>query len=303
MVSVLLLSWNHEAYIEQALLSIINQTYTDIEILYLDNGSFDNSFLIAEDILKNTSISYKIFKREKNYGTAENLNFLFKHSKGEFICTVSADDWLNKRNTEEKLKLFSHDPSLGIADSNGYKYYDDIKIYEPFKVVCPQKEKQFEELLKRNYLSGIGCLIKREVLEVAGLWDETLLAEDWALWIRIAAKFSIASVNKYLFFYRKHANAISGNYKFMYNAKMQLYHTYENINPHKKETIQCIKNTYLSNKVMSNTSIGLLFEIIKNYRGKKFFKLLVKSLLPVSWKQNYFKKSLIRRFKNISPQL
>ena len=300
MVSVLLLSWNHEAYIDQALLSIINQSYKDIEIIYADNASSDNTFCKAENILQQYHIPYKKFKREKNYHTAQNLNYLFNQSQGEFICPMSADDWLHKSNIEEKIKILQNDTSIGMADSNGYFYYEDVNIFAPFKCNS-QKENQFQELLENNFISGVGCLLKRETLETIGLWDESLKIEDWDLWIRIAEKYKIACVDKHLFFYRKHTNAISANYTFMKDGKMQIFNKYKHLNNQLHISLQKIKENYLSNKIMKESSIKLFFEVMKSPGLNNFFLMLLKSLIPVWVKQKQFKKSLIKKYKNIKP--
>ena len=93
MVSVFLLSWNHEKYIEQAVRSILSQTYKEIEIVFVDNNSSDNSFNIAVQIFETAGISFKAFKREKDYNIAANLNYLLSNSDGQYICILSADDW------------------------------------------------------------------------------------------------------------------------------------------------------------------------------------------------------------------
>ena len=65
MVSVFVLAWNHEKYIEQAIASVVNQTYTDIEILFLDNHSSDQTFELVSELFRNSGIAHKVFKREK----------------------------------------------------------------------------------------------------------------------------------------------------------------------------------------------------------------------------------------------
>lgn len=297
MVSVLVLSWNHEKFIEQCLQSIIDQTYKNIEIIFLDNNSADNTFPVAENILKQSGIKYRAYNRNENFGVAANFNFLFSKCHGDHVCILSGDDWLHIKNIEQKLKACNNDPGIGMVDSTGYRYYDEIDVYEllpapPFV----KKGDVVAELLKKNFLSGIGCIIRTDVIIEAGGWDESLLIDDYDMWIRIAMKYEIKILEEPLFFYRKHVNSISKNADFMYKGKMQLFHKYMHINHNKEITLKNINENYLSNKVMTSSSLSLAWKILKNLRPNKFYaKLLIKSLLPVALKRNYFLRSLKKK--------
>ncbi|HUS02239.1 MAG TPA: glycosyltransferase family A protein [Chitinophagaceae bacterium] len=294
MVSVLVLSWNHEKFIEQCLRSVINQTYKNIEIIFLDNNSADDTFLIAESILQQSGINYRAYKTNENFSIPRNFNFLFSKCHGEYICILSGDDWLHIRNIEQKLKAFADGAAVGMVDSIGYRYYDEIDVYELIPLPAfVKKEDTVAELLKRNFISGIGCIIRTDVIKAVGGWDETLLIDDSDMWIKIAMKYEIKVLEGPLFFYRQHVNGISKNADFMYEGKMQLYHKYAHLNNHKEITLKNIKENYLSNKVRTGSSLSLAWKIIKNFKPNKFYtKLLIKSLLPVSFKRNYFLQSL-----------
>ena len=120
MVSVLLLSWNHEKYIEQAIRSIMRQGFRDLEIVYLDNNSSDNTFEIANQVLAGSGLRYVAFRRENNFGISSNYNFLFQRSRGEYICLLSGDDWLHKDNISEKVEVLNSFPEIGMVQSGGF---------------------------------------------------------------------------------------------------------------------------------------------------------------------------------------
>ena len=86
LVSIICISMNHQAFVKQSFDSIVNQTYQNMEILYVDNNSVDSTFEIAEEIFKNSDRPYRGYKREKNYNIAQNLNFLIKKAKGKYIA-------------------------------------------------------------------------------------------------------------------------------------------------------------------------------------------------------------------------
>ena len=91
LVSVVLPVYNSEETIEKSLESILNQTYNNIEILLIDDGSTDNSLEICERYEDNYS-NVRLFKNYKNVGLTKSLNILINESKGEYICRQDADD-------------------------------------------------------------------------------------------------------------------------------------------------------------------------------------------------------------------
>jgi len=300
MVSVLLLSWNHEKYIEQAIRSIMRQGFRDLEIVYLDNNSSDNTFDIAKQVLAGSGLRYAAFRRENNFGISSNYNFLFQRSRGEYICLLSGDDWLHKDNISEKVEVLNSFPEIGMVQSGGYKYHQDIGVYEPLKVTSYPDEKALDELLSNNYISSTGMLLRRSSVEEVGGWNESLLAEDGELWIRILTKYKLGSIDRYLYYYRQHGAGISSNAEFMYKAHMEIYESSKHLNKSKATALRNIKDHYLSVKLKNNTSFPLFLKVLSNFRFEKiYFMLLAKSLLPVSWKQWYFKRSFRKKYQHI----
>ena len=75
---------NHEKFIEQATYSILNQTYKNFEVIFLDNNSKDKTFEIADALFKKSKINYLGIKNTENKGVSENLNILVQNAKGTF---------------------------------------------------------------------------------------------------------------------------------------------------------------------------------------------------------------------------
>ena len=135
-----------------------------------------------------------------------------------------------------------------------------------------------------------------------GGWDETLKVEDGDMWMRIAQKYDIIKIDEPLVYYRQHAHGISKNYEFMYEGKMQIYNKFKQINDDPKQTQRNYWETYMAAKVMHETSLKLFFEVLSKFHfNVLYLKLLLKTLLPVSWKQDGYKKSLIKRNKHHNP--
>lgn len=303
MVSVFLLSWNHEKYIVKAIESITAQSYKDIEILYVDNNSTDQSYEIATRTLIESGVKYSAYKRDRNYGIAANHNYAFTHSSGEFFCPLSADDWLHKDSILMKHRELIKNPDAGMVYSGGYKYYDKIDIYEPFNVITFPSSTAKQELLKQNFISGIGCLIRRRVIQDVGLWNETYEIEDGDMWVRIISKYRIIGIPDYLFFYRQHPSSFTSDPERTLRAKMEWLHSNKSMNKSPALTLRNNIESYLSVKVMQETSLKVLLKVIRHFRFKKhFLSLLLKAILPVKTKQSLRTRSLLRRFRNVRPE-
>jgi len=300
MVSILLLSWNHGKYIAQAIGSITRQTYSDIEVIYLDNNSTDNSFETAQKILSASGLKFQCYRRDKNYGISANYNFLFQKSKGEFISLLSADDWLHRDNLAAKVPILQSRPEVAMVQSGGYKYYQDIDVYEPLPVITFPDEEVIPQLLKKNFISSTGMMLRRSAVEDVGGWNESLIAEDGELWMRILSKYKLASIHRFLYFYRQHREGVSNDAEFMYKAHMEIFDTTKHLNDSQKQALQNIRDHYLSVKLKNHTSLSLLLKVIKHFRFEKMYlMLLLKSVLPVSWKSWYFKRSYKRKYGKV----
>ncbi|MDE3185308.1 MAG: glycosyltransferase [Bacteroidota bacterium] len=283
LVSILLLSMNHELFIEQCILSLKEQTYKNIEIIYLDNASNDNTFEIAKKALEQSGISYKIFCNAESKGISKNLNLLLENSLGLYICPLSTDDWLTRDSIEEKVKYFNQHPEFGMVYTSCYYYFDDTK-----KTLISAKKNKFKEgwilieILKECFISTTGCIIKRRTFKKVGNFDENSLLEDWDMFIRIAEKFPIGLVNKELAYYRiKNGVNITGNYQYMlkgFDYIVNKFSHYAEI----QETKKLINNTKTYHYATMEPSLKTLVFILKNYRFNYFyFKQTGKTVLGI----------------------
>ncbi len=283
LVSILLLSMNHEGFIEQCISSLKEQSYKNIEVMYLDNASSDNTFEIAKKTLEESGISHKIFSNTKSKGISKNLNFLYKNSNGEYLIPLSTDDWLTPDSIYEKVKYFLQHPEFGMVYSSCYYYFHDTGE----TIECPQKNKYkqgwvLSEILKGNFIRSVGSIIKKGTLENVGLFDEDSLLEDWEMWIRIAEKFPIGYLNQELAFYRmKNGSNITSNENYMLNGGdyiVQKYSHYEEIEEAKKNINISKCYTYATKEPSFKT---LLF-IFKNSEFDFFyFKQVIKTILGI----------------------
>lgn len=266
--SILLLCWNHEKYIRQCLESIFNQTHKEIEILFLDNVSKDNSFQEAQSILEGSGYDFKIYRNSAPQTVTKNLNFLLERASGAFIFPFSADDWMAPDNISEKINLLQSNSETGLVFGGGWLYFEDTNQYiEVDKSKFKRGDIAHNLLLDRDSYFYVGPAYKRSAIETVGKWDESLLMEDLDMNLRVALKYKVDFVPKSLIYYRRHSSSYTGNYKLLLKSFEQYYQKYKD---NKDLPIR---------RWMSETYKHLAFPALNNNDYKTTLKFLCKSIL------------------------
>lgn len=204
-VSVIIPCFNHERFIEQAITSVFEQTYKNVELIVIDDGSEDNSRSLIELLRKRYNFSYFT---QPNSGISVTLNKCIRHSTGEYICLLASDDFYAPEKISTQVAFYEQNPSLGFihsgcisVDENGQEL-----TRTDFAKVSWDIKRPFDLLLEACFVSGPSVMIKRSVLDDVGLFDEQLAIEDWDMWLRIAKKYEIGFQKKWLVYSRKHGD-------------------------------------------------------------------------------------------------
>ena len=126
-VSVIIPAYNTEAYMEQCLESLLQQTLKDIEIIVVDDGSSDNTLSILRKYEQQYPKKVHVFHKE-NGGQASARNLALQHAKGEYLGFVDSDDWIDKEMYEEMYqKAVDEDADVVVCDM--VDHYSDYQIY------------------------------------------------------------------------------------------------------------------------------------------------------------------------------
>lgn len=203
MFSVIIPLYNKAPYIEKALRSVFAQTYTDYELIVVDDGSKDDSKAVAEQVLACCPVPYQLIS-QANAGVSMARNNGVAASHGEYICFIDADDWWEPTFLEEMHNLIKEYPEAGIYGTN----YTIINEKKHKTRVAPMGVDNNFEKGYINYckvyartlcmpLTSISVAIPRKIFEeTLGFKPHLKLGEDFDLWIRIALKYKVAFLNK-----------------------------------------------------------------------------------------------------------
>lgn len=201
-VSVIALSYNQERFVEAALDSIRSQDYPHVHLIIVDDGSTDGSVDRIRRWLDVTQTEATLIVHPRNMGVCRSLNDALRLAVGEFVAMLAADDiWLPGMLTRHVIALRSAPPEVGVVFSDAF-HIDEAGARVEGRFMTSGREPRvidgaiFEELLLGNFIPAMTTLTRRECFEKVGSYDESLLYEDWDMWLRIARRyrFSFSSV-------------------------------------------------------------------------------------------------------------
>ena len=155
LISVVVTCYNHENYIEQCLRSIFNQTYRNIELIVLDDGSTDSSSEVIQEVLKESPF-VTIFESHENIGVVRTRNKGLDLLNGDYFLFVDSDDFLDDRYVEE-LYDCANNHQADIV-------YCDLYNFEKDETYLKAQEFDLHNLLESNYISNCS-LVKKTILK------------------------------------------------------------------------------------------------------------------------------------------
>lgn len=220
LVSVVVPTYNREFIVGATLDSILAQTYQSLEIIVVDDGSTDGTRLVLRDYA-NRNPGRIIILEQPNAGPATARNRGLRHARGEFIAFLDSDDQWHPEKLEKQIPLFA--PGVGLVYC-GLEEIDENNNVLSLVMCDPQMRGDiYPQLLVKNRMTGGTVILRREVLDTIGDFDEGLrAAENWDLWIRISREYKVDFVDLPLVRYRKHAGGISRDTERMREAAQRV---------------------------------------------------------------------------------
>lgn len=198
--------FNGEKYLEEAINSIIGQTYENIELIILDDGSTDNSINIINK-MKNKSRKINYAPNDKNLGVSATRNRGMRIAKGEYIAFMDADDISPLYRIEKQVEFLEKNKDYGLAGG----HYESFTNYGFFTKRKLRKLSASFEHIKANILfsNSIACssvMLRAKLINEHDLFfNESLrMAEDLDLWRRISKVSKLINLDMLLIHYRKH---------------------------------------------------------------------------------------------------
>lgn len=256
LISVIIPAYNHEKYIEECIRSIMAQTYQNIELLIIDDGSKDGTFAKMQELKPECEKRFVrvVMETQENQGSCVTLNRLLDKTDGKYIYSLASDDMAKPQAIEVLHQFLSEKPDYVLvvgddeiinADSERvywgknreivseneavYKTFgDELHLNEP-----DNKHPDFgnyADLLKGNYLPN-GFLCLRQAIIDAGKYNPNVFLEDWYMNLQLSKQGKFKYIPEILFSYRWHETNTISNPAF----KAKSLEIFRQIYEHEKE--------------------------------------------------------------------
>jgi GT2 family glycosyltransferase len=195
-VSVLVTTYNHARYVEQALESLRAQTSRDFEVIITDDASTDGCAEVVAAWLERTGFSARFIRNPKNRGICANRNAALALARGAFVCSLSGDDRYEPDRIARQLERFLTLPGevaavysdALVVDAEdrpaGRSFLDTTLAGE-----APPQGDVFARILAGNFIPAPAVMVRRSAIAAVGGYDEGLFYEDLDMWLRLASHF------------------------------------------------------------------------------------------------------------------
>lgn len=312
-ISVIIPAYNAEKTIKKTIASVLNQTFTDFEIIVINSSSLDLTQSIVDNIQDNR---ISVFTYPKA-NVAVNRNRGLKYAMGEYLSFLDADDLWTPDKLKSQYEGLQSNPDAAVAYSLTDAIDENDKFLRKFSHEIRTGDVYSNLLLANFVANGSNILVRNSALEQIGGFDETLTnAHIIDISLRLAAKYNFVAVNKVQVLYRIHPSSMSSNVLGMEKSYLTVL---ERAFLHDKAaSVQYLKRhsianlyKYLAYKVLENPpdeykplqAINYIlksiiydpFLLIKPIIYKAFLKVMIVTLLPTQ-----LAKRLLNKYPNIS---
>lgn len=202
LVSVIIPSYNHQDFICSAIEAVINQTYPNIELIVIDDGSTDETVSVVRDLLGKYSFQ---FITQENIGVSATLNKGIDLSTGEYICFCSSDDFFHKDRVSKQIEFLENNTKYGACFSGSYVINDNNEIItdQTCQYNLNITEFNFEDVFTFKINVPITGMYKKMLLLKNNIrFDSTLTAEDYDFNLLLLKHMSVAYIKDLLYYYR-----------------------------------------------------------------------------------------------------
>ena len=283
LISVIIPAYNAEKTIKQTIESVLDQTFSDFEIIVINDGSQDSTL----DIVSSTpDPRIKVFSYP-NAGPQKSRNRGWGTASGEYVSFLDADDLWTPDKLEAQLKALQENPEAAVAYS-WTDYIDESGQLLPQHVYGNFTGDIYVKLLLADFVgNGSNPLIRKQALAEVGGFDELLVAgQDWDMWVRLASKYSFVAVPSVHILYRVSGNSWSTN---LARREAGFKRVIEKAIAQTPELLQPIKKDIISNRYKC-----LTFDALQGYPGRQQGLLGAKFLwVAVTNDPSLLKKSVI----------
>lgn len=235
LISVYIVNKNYGKYLDQAIKSVINQTFKSKEIIIIDDNSTDNSKQIIEKYKKRKLC--KVIYNKTSKGLIKSSNIAIKMAIGTYVIRLDADDYFDANALAIFFENIKNNKSIALVYSDYYLVDSNNNILS--------LEKQFlrkSKGLQHLPVLAACCLIRKSALISVNFYDEKFSRQDgFDIWYKLINNFQFNYVSLPLFYYRRHENNLTKNTSKLYRTRTKILNKFSQLKKIKgKIKITCI---------------------------------------------------------------
>lgn len=260
-VTVIIASYNHAAYIEKSIRSVLDQTYSNIELLVVDDGSTDDSVAVIRRLQAEYGFD---FRSQENQGLTNTLNVAIARSTGSLLVSFGSDDVMHPERIAKQVEYLRDKPEVGICAGNYELINGKGELYPEKRQRRnrPFRRLTFEDLFLSRYPfpSAATMMIRREVFEQVGGFDPEIPLEDLLITLKItSAGYFVDVLDCVLAQYRQHPTNTHKNYRFMVQNILRTYALFDKHPQHDAVKYRFLNSMFLKT---SNRDRALARELL-----------------------------------------
>lgn len=183
-ISVIMGIYNCADTLPDAINSILNQTYTDWELILCDDGSTDETYAVAREYQKQWPGKIKLIQNETNFGLNATLNHCLQMAEGKYIARMDADDLCSPERFAAELAVLENEPEVAIV-STDMEFFDETGVWG---VIRHPEYPDRKDFLAGSPFCHAACMMRKEALDAVGGYSVSkwlLRVEDYHLWLKM----------------------------------------------------------------------------------------------------------------------
>jgi glycosyltransferase involved in cell wall biosynthesis len=281
LISVIIPSYNHGNYLSRAIESVLTQTYRNVEIVVVDDGSSDNTKQVVE------GFPHVVYVYQHNQGLSAARNAGIENSKGKYLLFLDADDWLSVDALKKNAEVLNDNPDTAFVSGGHVKISDAGEILE--KVTENIASDHYLHFLQGNYIGMHATVLYARWIFDKFRFDTSLKAcEDYDLYLKIARRYPVLHHPDVIAYYRIHGSNMSGNTNLMLNSVLAVLNRQE----------PDLKNADERKALQRGRKIWKAYYLsrTKNTSNKMPLKKRLKKLVPQFLQRRLYKMRIINQF-------
>lgn len=257
-ITVYIVSHNYGRFLDQAIQSVINQTFKNWEVIIFDDNSIDDTYEIASKYVRTSSHGIYVIKNSENLGLQKIANMAIALAQGDYLLRIDADDYLHPTALQTLYKAISKDKSYEMAYSNFY-YIDEVgNILGTEKSTSRNESGNVQDIVAPH---GACSLISLDFLKSVNGYNEEINAQDgWDIWYKLKSHGKFIKVNEPLFYYRQHSTSLSRDHGRLIKARNSIIDKNLIINYNSEDSSYCIiaiKEDFPVSSTTSDQNFGI----------------------------------------------